>query len=75
MKSLSQILRAAPILYRPGVAQISFDEAWLIRLAEVAQRDDHDSFRFLLRSRIPAHAQRNLASLVRSVADQFRPIS
>lgn len=73
MKCLSQALGATPIMFRPGVTEISFDEAWLLRLVETAQTGDEDSFSFLLRSRVPGHARRNVAGLINAVASQFHP--
>ncbi|WP_342077829.1 hypothetical protein [Yoonia sp. SS1-5] len=59
-----------PIMFRPGVAEISFDEAWLMR-AIVAADNDHDSFAFLIRSRIPKQDQRNIAFLINGISASF----
>lgn len=74
MKSLSQALGQSPVLHRPGVQEVSFDEAWLLRTVEAARRNDHGSFLFLLRSRVPHAARRNLGFLILSVSERFAEI-
>ncbi|WP_217359449.1 hypothetical protein [Ruegeria arenilitoris] len=74
MRGLRQALSKRPVFFRPGTTELSFDEAWLGRLIEAVERKDDDSFRFLIRSRVPRWTQQNLAFLVRSVSEQFRQI-
>ncbi|MEM7614180.1 MAG: hypothetical protein AAF245_03990 [Pseudomonadota bacterium] len=64
MRCLPQALSHAPLIYLPGVEERSFDEAWLLRLISAARAQDHDSFTFLLHSRIPPLARRQLAYLI-----------
>lgn len=71
MKCLGQSLKQSPMLYRPGVEEVSFDEAWLIRAVEAAGREDWNSFEFLIRSRVPFAARRNLGSLIVSISEHF----
>lgn len=71
MKCLSQTLGKAPKMLRPGVVETSFDEAWLARLSLAARNDDDASLTFLLRSRVPLHACRNVAFLIRAISDNF----
>jgi hypothetical protein len=71
MRCLSQMLGRKPVLLLPGVAEVSFDEAWLIRLARCLEGGDESSTLFLLRSRIPVHARRNLVFLLHSVTEFF----
>lgn len=71
MKCLAQSLKQSPLLYRPGVEEVSFDESWLIRAVEAAGREDWGSFEFLVRSRVPFAARRNLGSLIVSISEQF----
>ncbi|MEL6798475.1 MAG: hypothetical protein AAFO80_01250 [Pseudomonadota bacterium] len=68
MKCLPQALGTRPRMLRPGVEELSFDEAWLNRLIEAAQHGDADSFAFLLRSRVRPEARRNVGYLIRSLA-------
>ncbi|MEO0692174.1 MAG: hypothetical protein AAFY90_04765 [Pseudomonadota bacterium] len=68
MKCLPQALGNRPRMLRPGVEELSFDEAWLNRLIEAAQQGDADSFTFLLRSRVRPEARRNVGYLIRSLA-------
>lgn len=71
MKCLKQALGRAPVLYRPGVDQLSFDEHWLLALARAHAREDRDSFLFLIASRVDRSARRNLAFLVARISDGF----
>lgn len=71
MRGLSQALGKAPKMYRPGVDEVSFDEAWLLRMAEAAMRDDDGSLLFLIHSRVPVHMRRSVAFLIRAVVDRF----
>lgn len=71
VKCLSQALDKTPVIFRPGVEEVSFDEAWLLRAAETAARKDWNSFEFLVRSRVPLSTRRNLASLILSISEQF----
>lgn len=71
MKSLAQTLGTAPLLHSPAVAEVSFDEAWLLRTIAAAQSGDRDSFLFLIRSRVPHAARRNLGFLILSLSERF----
>ena len=71
MRCLSQALERRPVLFRPGAAELSFDEAWIARLVEAARDGDDDSFLFLICARVPIVARRNLAFLLRGVAEAF----
>ena len=71
MKCLAQATGKRPVMYRPGAGEVSFDEAWLARLAVASAESDGDSFEFLLRSRVPAWARRNLAFLIHRVAGEI----
>ena len=55
-------------LYQPAAPELSFDERWLLAALAAAERDDTDSLAFLLRRRIPRHAQRNIGFLLRALA-------
>lgn len=71
MKCLSQATGNRPRMLRPGSEEVSFDEAWLARLATASLDEDHDSFRFLLQSRVPKSAQRNVAFLIHAISRAF----
>ncbi|GGG77917.1 hypothetical protein GCM10011415_28570 [Salipiger pallidus] len=74
MRTLSQALGTRPRMLRPGVAELSFDERWLLALLRAVRMDDIDSLVFLMRSRVPHHAQRNLTFLIRMVSERFSRI-
>ncbi|MDR6309969.1 hypothetical protein [Pacificitalea manganoxidans] len=67
-RCLPQALGSTPVLYRAGCADLSFDEAWLLRLAAAAEREDADSFSFLLRSRVVPMHRRNMGFLAAELA-------
>ncbi|WP_089885256.1 hypothetical protein [Citreimonas salinaria] len=71
MRCLSQALGRRPVLYREGEREMSFDEAWLMALVRSLQADDVASATFLLHSRVPKHARRNLVFLLQRVAEDF----
>ncbi|MBZ8118836.1 hypothetical protein KUD11_09260 [Roseovarius sp. LXJ103] len=71
MRALPHALGHAPVLYRPGSAALSFDEAWIMQLARALASGDMPSAEFLLRSRVPLHARRSLSFLLRSVSEHF----
>ncbi len=72
LKCLRQAVSEHPVFYRPGVTQISFDEAWLMRAIMAIASGDQDSFSFLIRSRVPKLHQRNIAFLIKGISEQFR---
>ena len=74
VKCLSQALGTKPVFFAPGVQEISFDEAWLTRLIQSSHRKDYHSFRFLIRSRVPHIAQRNVAFLIHSMSDTLNNV-
>ncbi len=74
LKCLRQAVSDQPVFYRPGVAEVSFDEAWLMRAIMVIASGDQDSFSFLIRSRVPKLHQRNIAFLIKGISEQFRRI-
>jgi hypothetical protein len=74
MRCLAQALGRRPVLFREGEAETSFDEDWLIALARSLKIDDVASATFLLHSRVPAHARRNLVFLLRSVTNDFSKV-
>ncbi|MFY9239539.1 MAG: hypothetical protein WAO78_11835 [Roseovarius sp.] len=71
MRALPNALGRAPVLYRPGSVELSFDEAWILQLAHSLAACDMPSAEFLLRSRVPLHARRGLSFLLRSVSEHF----
>ena len=71
IRCLSEAMNRRPVMLRTGSTEVSFDEAWLIRLAKSLARGDTDSAAFLLGSRIePAH-RRNIRFLVSRISDCF----
>ena len=74
MRCLSQALGRRPRLYREGEPETTFDEKWLLALARSLKACDNDSATFLLNSRVPKHARRNLVFLLGSVVDNFSQV-
>jgi hypothetical protein len=71
MRCLSQALGRRPLLLREGESETTFDENWLLALARSLRTNDVDSATFLLNSRVPGYARRNLTFLMGSVVDSF----
>ncbi len=71
VRCLAQVLDSAPHFNRPAVDELSFDEQWLMRLVQCHRRNDTSSFAFLLRSRLPGYAQRNVGFLIGAVSDHL----
>jgi hypothetical protein len=74
LKCLRQAVSIQPVFYRPGVTELSFDEAWLMRAIMAIGGGDQDSFSFLIRSRVPKLHQRHVAFLIKGISEQFRQI-
>lgn len=71
MRSLGQALGRRPVLLREGESETSFDEDWLMSLARGLRQGDTPSVTFLLHSRVPKHAHRNLIFLLGAVCDNL----
>jgi len=70
-RCLRQAISHRPVFYRPGVKEVSFDEAWLMGAISAVQAGDVDSLAFLIRSRMPKSHQRQVGFLIRGVAEQL----
>jgi hypothetical protein len=72
MRCLAEALGKPARLHAPGVAELSFDEAWLAALCRAARTQDEASLRFLLDARIKREHRRLvrflLTRVVQSVA-------
>lgn len=68
IRTLAQGLGRAPVFFRPGAREVSFDERWLSSLIEAARGHDTSGFEFLIRSRLARHTHRPTAFLVRNLA-------
>ncbi len=71
IRCFGQVLGVRPVFYRPGTVQMSFDEAWLMRLVQCRRNGEWDSFQFLLRSRVGKDQRRNMAFLIGGVSERF----
>ena len=68
---LHEAIGVRPVFLRPGVVEMSFDEAWVMRCLTAARHQDGSSFEFLLRSRIAAHHRRSVAFLMHGISDRI----
>lgn len=64
VRCLTQALGKAPVMYRPGVTELSFDESWLISALRAAQSGDDASFTFLIHTRVPFEHRRSIGFLI-----------
>ena len=71
LKCLRQAVSTRPVFFRPGVEEVSFDEAWLMRAITAAQSGDGDSLSFLIRSRVSKPHQRHIAFLIKGISQHF----
>lgn len=67
VRCLTQALGKTPVIFRPGVAQLSFDESWLTAALRAAQTGDDDSFTFLIHTRVPFEHRRAIGFLIRGL--------
>ena len=70
-RCLNEALGQKTVFYRPGVEELSFDEAWLTRILMASSTGDWDSVAFLIRSRVPKIHQRQVAFLIKGIVDSF----
>lgn len=66
--TLTEALGAVPDIRGPGTVDLSFDEAWLMRLVERAQAHDDESVAFLISSRVPLRHRPAIIFLVEGLA-------
>ena len=67
-RCLTEAIGSNAVFHRPGVAELSFDEAWLTRLLIASHAGDDASVAFLIRSRVPKMHQRHIAFLIKGIA-------
>ncbi|MEM0990992.1 MAG: hypothetical protein AAGK00_19155 [Pseudomonadota bacterium] len=72
VKSLAQIMGRTPRFFSPGVATLSEDEMWLVRLVTCESTGDRLSAEFLIRSRVARNMRASMAFLARSLGDAFQ---
>lgn len=70
LRGLAVVLGRVPVLHQPGAPELSFDEAWITSLLGAAQRGDEASMAFLLASRLPRHARRQIGWLAAQLAQR-----
>lgn len=70
LRGLAVVMGRVPVLHQPGAGELSFDEAWIASLLAAAKRGDEGSMRFLLASRLPRHAQRQIGWLAFQLAQR-----
>lgn len=71
MRCLGAALGQSPRLHGPGSAELTFDEAWLVELAQASARADTDSLTFLLQSRVKREHRRLVGFLISNIARCF----
>ncbi|WP_298916948.1 hypothetical protein [uncultured Roseobacter sp.] len=71
VKCLATAVSKQVIWYRPGVAELSFDEAWILRCVQAVRQDDQSSLRFLLGSRVAPPDRRYIGFLIAHISEQF----
>lgn len=74
LQCLPQAIGQRPKWLRPGEAEVSFDEAWALRLIQAAGQGDHDSLAFLMRRRVAPWARRHVAYLAAQMSERFAQV-
>lgn len=69
LRALPQALEKAPVFHIPGAREISFDEAWILRLLQAIRQRQGDSIAFLIASRIRPCHRRQIAFLAKGLAE------
>ncbi|MEM8870930.1 MAG: hypothetical protein AAGE38_11050 [Pseudomonadota bacterium] len=73
MRCLNEALGKPARLYSPGVAEMTFDESWLVQLGLASVKGDKSSFNFLLKSRVSHKHQRLVSFLVHRISNYMTP--
>jgi hypothetical protein len=71
VKCLPDAVHKKTTWFMPGVVEISFDEAWVIRCLSCIQTHDTGSLNFLLKSRVAAPDRRCIGFLLGRISEQF----
>ena len=67
LRVMGQALDKRPLFLKPGTAELSFDEEWLMSLLMAHARGDADSFEFMIRRRVARLKRRSFGSLIASL--------
>lgn len=70
LRGLAVVFGRAPVVHQPAARELSFDEAWIASLLDATVRDDQASVQFLLASRLPRHARRQIGWLAAQLAQR-----
>lgn len=71
IKCFSDAVHAQIKWYQPGAAELTFDEAWVLRCLASIEAKDSSSLAFLLRSRVTPADRRYIGYLLGRISDQF----
>ena len=69
LRVMGQAIESEPVFFRPGEEKLSFDERWLVATLSAWQRQDHDSFEFLIRCRVSWAKRRIFGALISGLAN------
>ena len=73
MRCLDEALGTRARLFAPGVADMTFDERWLVQLGLATARNDEASVSFLLGSRVAREHRRLVRFLIAQISKYFDP--
>ena len=71
LRTFNQGLGRPAVFYAVGAKELSFDEAWLLRMMSCVRDGDEASFAFLISSVLDRSMCRSVAFLVRGLADRL----
>lgn len=69
--SLDEALGLPPVMGHPGTSELTFDEAWLLRLVDRSQHVDAESVAFLICSRVRPDLRPSIAFLLEGVVGRL----
>lgn len=71
---ISDALGKRATWFSPGVDDVSFDEAWVLRCIDCIRSGNEDNLNFLLRARVSPAQRRYIGYLLGRISDQFSQI-
>lgn len=71
MRCLNEALGKPARLHAPGVAEMTFDESWLVQMGLASVRGDDASLSFLLASRVAHEHRRLVRFLIAQISKNF----
>lgn len=69
LRALPQAIGKYPVFHVPGAVEMSFDEAWILRLLQAISAGQGDSIAFLIASRVRPAYRRQIGYLAKGLSE------